>query len=124
MLRSTTAMRSRSQFSVYCSMTWSILAWFAWQRRAGLRSRGPRGAHDYRVVPDPVDPFGHRERRLGGLLTPVPHLPTRPRPGLLLAQRRHHAEGRGHASGEGHLADSRRRLAGDVLEVGRLAADD
>src|SRR2546425_11506227 len=36
MLRSTTAMRSRSQFSVYCSMTWSILAWFAFVPRTSV----------------------------------------------------------------------------------------
>src|SRR5438552_3233650 len=75
-------------------------------------------------MPQPVDPLGHRERGLGGLLAPVPHLATGARPRLLLAQRRHHAEGRWHAGGERHLADPGGRLARDELEVGCLAADD
>src|SRR5438128_959602 len=183
MLRSTTAIRWRSQCSVNCEIIWSIFAWFtlvprtraspntrvsaftgwraqnstscgvgsssllrsSWYRnwsatsrvflrlpilsgavrppeaagglhgattrpfaRAGYArgmtrpftrsGRGrARGAPTRPTVPQLMDPLGHLQGRIGGLLTAVAHLATRSLPRLLFTQGRDEPEGRRHA---------------------------
>src|SRR5574341_490086 len=102
-------------------------------RRAGLRSpglRATRGAptradltRRTEVAPYLPDEFRHLERRLGGLLAAVPDLATGARPRLLLAEGADDAEGDRHAGRQRDVADARRRLAHDVLEVRRLSTD-
>src|SRR2546426_5824072 len=66
---------------------------------------------------------GRRERRLGRLVALVPRLAAGTRHRLLERLRRQHAEPDREAMGERDVAEPARRLARDVLEVRRLAAN-
>src|SRR5438093_4801983 len=181
MLRSTTAIRSRSQCSANCVMAWSIFAWFVlaprtsasanarvssstgWRARTssscGLGSSWPlrsswyrnwsatsraflrlptdrrpaglsasdmsrtRGAPPRPMVTQLTNPLGHLQCRLGRLFASVAHVPTRARPRLLFRQRRDDAERGGHTRRQRDVADSRRGLTRDVLEVRGLPPD-